>query len=218
MTCVLLIEDEALISAFVAKGLRAAGYACLVEATGRAGLAQALTRSVDLIVLDIGLPDLGGFEVLEQLRGQGVTTPVIILTARSSAVDAVAGLSAGADDYMGKPFSFDELLARVRLRLRAPATDSPLTLVHQDISLDLGTRRVTVAGRQIDLAAREFALLETFLRHPGQVLSRAQLLALVWGFDFDPGSNIVDVYVRYLRRKIGPERVETVRNMGYRLV
>ena len=218
MTQILLIEDEALISAFVAKGLQAAGFSCLVEATGRGGLYAAKTEPVDLIVLDVGLPDMSGFQVLERLRGEGVTTPVIILTARSSAQDTVAGLSSGADDYMGKPFSFDELLARIRLRLRGERTDAPSVLSHRDIALNLLTRRVAVGGREYDLSAREYGLLETFLRHPGQVLSRTQLLSMVWGFDFDPGSNIVDVYVRYLRRKIGADRLQTVRNMGYRLV
>jgi len=217
MTQILIVEDEALISAFVAKGLKAAGFAPVVAPTGREGLYIATTQPIDLVVLDVGLPDMSGFDVLEGMRGQGLTTPVIILTARSSAADTVAGLTSGADDYMSKPFSFDELLARIRLRLRADRTHSPLVLAHNDISLDLGTRRASVNGRSIDLSAREFALLETFLRHPGQVLSREQLLSTVWGLDFDPGSNIVDVYVRYLRRKIGPEVLETVRNMGYRL-
>jgi len=217
MTQILIIEDEALISAFVAKGLKAAGFASVVAATGREGLYIATTQPIDLVILDVGLPDMSGFEVLEGMRGQGLTTPVIILTARSSAADTVAGLTSGADDYMSKPFSFDELLARIRLRLRANRAQSPLVLAHNDISLDLGTRRASVNGTSIDLSAREFALLETFLRHPGQVLSREQLLSTVWGLDFDPGSNIVDVYVRYLRRKIGAEALETVRNMGYRL-
>ena len=218
MTRILVIEDEALIASFVAKGLHAAGYVPLVETTGRGGLAVALGDPVDLIVLDVGLPDISGFEVLSQLRGQGVRTPVIILTARSSAVDTVEGLTSGADDYMSKPFSFDELLARVRLRLRPPGADSVMTIVHGEIHLDLGTRQLSISGRHLDLSAREFALLETFMRHPGQVLSREQLLAQVWGLDFDPGSNIVDVYVRYLRRKLGPGALETVRGMGYRLV
>jgi DNA-binding response OmpR family regulator len=218
VTHILLIEDEPLISAFVAKGLKAAGFGCSVEATGESGLYVARTSVVDLIVLDVGLPDISGFDLLERLRGEGVTIPVIILTARSSAQDTVAGLVSGADDYMSKPFSFDELLARIRLRLRGARADTPSTLSHGDITLNLLTRRVTIDGREDDLSAREFALLETFLRHPDQVLSREQLLSTVWGFDFDPGSNIVDVYVRYLRRKIGADRLKTVRNMGYRLV
>jgi len=145
--------------------------------------------------------------------------PVIILTARSSVDDTVAGLEGGADDYMAKPFRFEELLARVRLRLRSePGTVETTVLTCGDLSLDLRSRRVTAGDTEVDLSAREFALLETFMTHPGQVLSREQLLSRVWGYDFDPGSNVVDVYVRYLRRKIGAAHLETVRGMGYRLV
>ena len=161
------------------------------------------------------------FEVLERIRGQGVSVPVILLTARSSVEDRVAGLEGGADDYMPKPFSFEELLARIRLRLRTDTGSSggmPTQLTHNGLTLDLRTRRATVGERSVDLSAREFALAETFLRNAGQVLSREQLLSNVWGFDFDPGSNVVDVYVRYLRKKLGAERFETVRGMGYRLL
>jgi DNA-binding response OmpR family regulator len=156
--------------------------------------------------------------VLERLRGSGSTLPVILLTARTSGPDTVAGLEGGANDYMPKPFRFDELLARVRLRIAerpsVPATD----LSHGGMTLDVRTRRVRVRGVDLDLSAREFALAEEFFRHPGQVLSREQLLSRVWGYDFDPGSNVVEVYVRYLRAKLGYERIETVRGMGYRLV
>jgi DNA-binding response OmpR family regulator len=144
--------------------------------------------------------------------------PVVILTARDSLTDTLAGLQGGADDYMSKPFRFEELLARIRLRLRDDRAPEATVLTCGDLSLDLRTRRAGVEGRTIDLSAREFALAETFLRHPGQVLSREQLLSHVWGYDFDPGSNVVDVYVRYLRRKLGAARFETVRGMGYRLV
>lgn len=219
MSQILIVEDEPRIASFVAKGLRAAGFTTLIEPSGEAAVSLALTEELSLILLDVGLPDIDGFEVLSRLRGQGVTTPVIMLTARSSVADTVAGLQSGADDYVAKPFSFEELLARVQLRLRArAATDSATVLTHGDLSLDLRTRRATAGGKQVDLTAREFTLVEMFLRNPGHVLSREQLLSGAWGYDFDPGSNVVDVYVRYLRTKLGAERFETVRGMGYRLV
>ncbi|WP_102509391.1 response regulator transcription factor [Sanguibacter massiliensis] len=217
MPSILVVEDEPRIAAFVVKGLSAAGFACTTVSTGHEAVAEILTDGHDLVILDLGLPDIDGFTVLERVRGSGSTVPVIILTARSSAADVVTGLENGADDYMAKPFGFDELLARVRLRLRTEASTTTTTLAHGDLSLDLRSRRATVAGTEVDLSAREFALLETFLRHAGQVLSREQLLSRVWGYDFDPGSNVVDVYVRYLRQKIGADRVVTVRGMGYRL-
>jgi DNA-binding response OmpR family regulator len=170
------------------------------------------------VVLDLGLPRRDGFEVLKGMRRANVTTPVIILTARDSVRDTVAGLEGGADDYMTKPFRFEELLARVRLRLRTGDRAPELTVLrHNGLSLDLRTRRVTTDQSTEDLTAREFSLLELFLRHPGQVLAREQILSHVWGYDFDPGSNVVDVYVRTVRRKIGADRIETVRGMGYRL-
>ncbi|VEI12747.1 response regulator transcription factor [Trueperella bialowiezensis] len=222
MANILVIEDEVGISTFIAKGLKAAGYQTTVVATGREGVLHLLTDGYDLAILDIGLPDIDGFEVLEQARGQGVSIPVIILTARSSVEDTVSGLESGADDYMAKPFRFEELLARVRLRLRSARTNTPTTdtslITVGDLMLDLRSRRVNVAGVEKELSAREFAMLEFFMTHPDQVLSRAQLLDNVWGYDFDPGSNVVDVYVRYLRQKIGSSRLETVRGMGYRLV
>ncbi|GGA61898.1 DNA-binding response regulator [Pseudoclavibacter endophyticus] len=219
MSHVLIVEDEERIRSFIAKGLKAAGFATSAVATGLEGLDLGASGDIDLIVLDVGLPDIDGFEVLRELRGMGVSVPVIMLTARTSLEDTVAGLTGGADDYVPKPFRFEELLARIRLRLRtddAPAS-APMRLTVGSLTLDLGTRRATVDGSQVDLSAREFALAVEFMRHPGQVLSREQLLASVWGFDFDPGSNVVDVYVRYLRRKLGTERFETVRGMGYRL-
>ncbi len=221
MSQILIVEDEPRIAAFIAKGLRSAGFTSLVEASGVAAVQLALAGEIDLVILDIGLPDIDGFEVLSRLRGQGVTIPVIMLTARSSVADTVAGLQSGADDYMPKPFSFDELLARIHLRLRSDGggpDSAALVLSHGDLSLDLRTRRASVAGRSVDLTAREFTLAEMFLRNPGHVLSREQLLSGAWGYDFDPGSNVVDVYVRYLRRKLGAEFFETVRGMGYRLV
>ncbi len=190
-----------------------------VVGDGLAARDAARSGEHDLVVLDIGLPVLDGFAVLKALRAEGCRIPVVVLTARDSVTDTVAGLEGGADDYMAKPFRFEELLARVRLRLAPDRSGGELTvLTAGDLSLDLRTRRAHVDGRTVDLSAREFALAETFLRHPGQVLAREQLLSHVWGYDFDPGSNVVDVYVRYLRKKLGAPRIETVRGMGYRLV
>ena len=220
MTQILIAEDEDRIAAFVAKGLQAHGMTTSVVASGREAFDEVMAGGVDLLLLDLGLSDGDGGEVLRQMRAEGSTVPVIILTARSSVTDTVAGLENGADDYMSKPFRFEELLARIRLRLRgaaAPAA-SESTLTQGRLSLDLLTRRIAVDGAEVELSAREFALAEAFMRHPGHVLSREQLLSQVWGYDFDPGSNVVDVYVRYLRRKIGSEFIATVRGMGYRLV
>ncbi len=217
MTSILIVEDEERISGFVSKGLRAAGYSTTVVAEGDEGLAQALSGSHDLVLLDIGLPGIDGFEVLRRLRARDSRLPVILLTARTAVADTVAGLDGGANDYIPKPFRFDELLARVRSRLREAGQVATPALRAGDLSLDLRTRRAEVGGASVDLSAREFALAEEFLRHPEQVLSREQLLSRVWGLDFDPGSNVVDVYVRYLRNKLGADRIETVRGMGYRL-
>jgi two-component system, OmpR family, copper resistance phosphate regulon response regulator CusR len=214
---VLIAEDEPRIAAFVEKGLRANGFATAVVGDGLTALDRARSGEFALVVLDIGLPVLDGFAVLRALRAERCAVPVIVLTARDSVQDTVAGLEGGADDYVPKPFRFEELLARVRLRLAGARQAEVTVLSVGDLSLDLRTRRASVGGRTVDLSAREFALAETFLRHPGQVLAREQLLSHVWGYDFDPGSNVVDVYVRYLRRKLGAERIETVRGMGYRL-
>ncbi|GIG19526.1 DNA-binding response regulator [Cellulomonas chitinilytica] len=221
MTHILIAEDEERIAAFVAKGLRAAGYEATAVTSGAEAIARVEAGGVHLLVLDLGLVDMDGFEVLRRLRESGRTVPVIVLTARSSVTDTVTGLESGADDYMAKPFRFEELLARVRLRLRAQPSavaGEPSVLSHGPLQLDLRTRRIRVGGQEVDLSAREFALAETFLRHPGDVLTRERLLSEVWGYDFDPGSNVVDVYVRYLRRKVGPEHFDTVRGVGYRLV
>ena len=218
MSSILIVEDEPRIVAFLTKGLKAAGFAPHTTSTGLEAVELALQTNFDLIILDVGLPDIDGFEVLQQLRGQGVAAPVIMLTARSSVADRVAGLEGGADDYIPKPFSFEELLARIRVRLRPEAAGADqMRLTHRDMVLDLRTRTLTLEDRTVELSAREFALAETFMRHPGQVLSREQLLSAVWGLDFDPGSNVVEVYVSYLRNKLGRDRVETVRGMGYRL-
>ncbi len=217
MSQILVAEDEARIASFLSKGLRSAGYSSVAVATGAEAYDLAISGDVDLMVLDIGLPDQDGFTVLHRLRAAGSTLPVIILTARTSVADTVTGLDGGADDYMTKPFRFEELLARIRLRLRADTTAEVTVLSHNGLDLDLRTRQARFEGKTVDLSAREFALAETFLRNPGQVLSREQLLSRVWGYDFDPGSNVVDVYVRYLRNKLGAHRFLTVRGMGYRL-
>lgn len=219
MSRILIAEDDVQIASFVGKGLRAAGYTVEHVADGETALLMGRSPEIDMIILDIGLPAMDGFSVLQQLRGEGVSTPVVVLTARDSVTDTVAGLEGGANDYMTKPFQFAELLARVRLRLHddAPAVGSETSLAAGDLRLDLRSRRVQVGSDTIDLTAREFALLEVFLRHPDQVLSREQILGHVWGYDFDPASNVVDVYVRALRTKIGAQRLETVRGMGYRL-
>jgi DNA-binding response OmpR family regulator len=217
VSSILVVEDEQRISSFVDKGLRASGYSSTVVADGLEAVEHALSGGYDLVLLDIGLPSIDGFEVLRRVRAREQTLPVIMLTARTSVESTVAGLDGGANDYLPKPFRFDELLARVRLRLRDAGQAAVTTFTHGSLVLDLRTRRVTVGDRGVDLSAREFALAVEFLRHPDQVLSREQLLSRVWGFDFDPGSNVVDVYVRYLRTKLGADRIETVRGMGYRL-
>lgn len=218
MSRILIAEDEARIAAFIEKGLRSNGFTTTVVDDGDTALAQVVAGEFDLVVLDLGLPKRDGFAVLQAMRRAHVHVPVIILTARDTVHDTVAGLEGGADDYMTKPFRFEELLARVRLRLRSPERAPEVTVLrHGELSLDLRTRRAETPDGVVDLTAREFSLLELFLRHPGQVLSREQMLSHVWGYDFDPGSNVVDVYVRTLRRKIGQDRIVTVRGMGYRL-
>lgn len=217
MASILIAEDEARISGFIDKGLRSAGFATRVAATGTDALDLALTGEFDLLVLDVNLPGMDGFAVLEHLRGSGSRMPVIMLTARVELEDTVAGLEGGADDYLGKPFRFDELVARIRLRMRRDDAAPKDELVHGDIALDIRTRRAHVAGQSVELSAREFALAEEFVRHAGQVLSREQLLSRVWGYDFDPGSNVADVYVGYLRQKLGSDVIETVRGVGYRM-
>jgi len=217
MTRILIAEDESRIASFVQKGLRAAGYTTDVADDGPSALEKARSGSYALMILDVGLPGRDGFEVLETLRGEGNQLAVIVLTARDSAADTVRGLDGGANDYMAKPFRFDELLARVRVRIRESLRSDTAVLSARGLELDVKTRRISVDGIEMDLSAREFALAEEFLRHPDQVLSRQQLLSRVWGLDFDPGSNVVEVYVRYLRAKIGAGRIETLRGMGYRL-
>ena len=217
MSRILVAEDETRIASFVEKGLGAAGFAVTVTTDGPTALTHAQSGQFDLMILDIGLPGVDGFDILKTLRGEANPIAVIVLTARDSAADTLRGLEGGADDYMSKPFRFDELLARVRLRLKGGQPGPVGSLQARGLELDLKTRRISVDGTLCDLSAREFALAEEFMRHPDQVLSREQLLSRVWGLDFDPGSNVVEVYVRYLRAKIGADRIETVRGMGYRL-
>jgi DNA-binding response OmpR family regulator len=213
---ILIAEDEAGIASFLEKGFQAAGFSTMVAADGVAALVHALSGEFDLLILDIGLPLKDGFEVLREIRERDRDLPVVILTARDSARDAVAGLEGGADDYVRKPFPFDELLARVRARLREERAPEPTSIRAGDVTLDLLSRSAIVAGRTVELTAREFALAEVFFTSPGRVLSREQILSRVWGYDFDPHSNIVDVYVGRLRKKLGEERITGVRGMGYR--
>jgi DNA-binding response OmpR family regulator len=211
----LVVEDEAQILSFLLKGLRRAGYEVVHCGTGEAGLAIAEQAGIDLILLDLGLPDLDGTEVLRRLRASGDHVPVIVLTARGELADRVVGLDQGADDYLPKPFEFEELLARIRARLRW--RDGELVLRAGGLVLDLRARRIRVDDREVDLTAREFELMEMLMRHTGEVLSRELLLSRVWGLEFDPGSNVVDVYIGHLRRKLGEGSIETVRGAGYRL-
>ena len=221
---ILVVEDDPGITSFLTKGLAAEGYRTTVvtgldEATNAVG---SWGGGADLVLLDLGLPGEDGLEILRALRRRGSDVPVIILTARAEVSDKVQGLNAGANDYVTKPFSFDELLARIRAVLRTSEQPSATELVVDDLRLDLLTKVAWRAGQRIDLAPREWALLETFMRNPDQILSRAQILNRVWDYSFDPGSNIVDVYVGYLRRKINRAGLQpllfTVRGAGYRFV
>jgi DNA-binding response OmpR family regulator len=215
---VLIAEDEPRLAAFLEKGLRSSGFTTTVVADGALATAAASDEDFDLMILDLGLPKKDGLDVLRELRAGGNRLPVIILTARDDTGDRVAGLEAGADDYIGKPFQFEELVARIRARLRGDdkSSENRHVISTGGVNLDLRTRWVSTADEDIELSAREFELLRTFLEHPNQVLSREQLLAHVWGYDYDPGSNVVDVYVGYLRRKLGSQSFETVRGVGYR--
>lgn len=220
MNRILIAEDAERISSFISKGLEAAGFSTVVAPTGDQALAMLRSADFDLLILDIGLPGKDGFEVMQEIRGTGNEIPILVLTARDSVDDTVASFDGGADDYMSKPFSFDELLVRVKRRIHRPSetTKSENVLKHKEIQLDLLSRKLTVAGKEFDVTSREFTMLEMFMKNPGQVLSREQLLSRVWGLAHDPGSNVVDVYIRYLRQKLGTESIKTVRGMGYKLV
>jgi DNA-binding response OmpR family regulator len=220
MNRILIAEDNPRITAFLETGLQAHGFTTTIASNGGETLRMAASTDFDLLILDLGLPDTDGLVVLQELRGRGETLPIIVLTARDGVDDTVAGLEGGADDYITKPFRFEELLARIRVQLRnrhLPRVKEETMLRVGNISLDLLTRQVWVGANLIELSAREFILAEVFLRHPMQVMSREQLLNRIWGYDYDPGSNIVDVYVGHLRKKIGSDRIETVRGIGYRL-
>jgi two-component system, OmpR family, response regulator len=218
---VLLVEDEVKMAGLLRRGLREEGLAVDVARTGDDAMWMARATEYDAIVLDVMLPGADGFEVCRRLREGGTWSPVIMLTARDGVNDRVAGLDAGADDYLAKPFSFAELLARLRALARRPPMERPTVLEVGDLRLDPATRRVWRGDEEIQLSAKEFALLETFMRRPGEVLSRYQLLEHCWDYGYENRSNVVDVYVRYLREKIdrpfGRESLETVRGVGYRL-
>ncbi len=217
----LLIEDEDGIGKFICQGLREAGHNIDWAQTGEAGQSYALDNSYDVIVLDIMLPEKDGFEVLEELRRRSINTPILILTARDSVEDRVRGLNIGADDYLVKPFDFSELLARIHALLRRPPLQLSNTLRVADLEIDTVRRVVWRGGRILDLSQREFMLLEYLMRNAGQVLTRTQIGERVWGFDFYNESNVVDVYIGYLRRKIDKNAetplIQTVRSVGYRL-
>jgi DNA-binding response OmpR family regulator len=218
---ILLVEDEIGIADFVLRALRADGHTVQHVSDGIEGERRGVAGGVDLVILDITLPGRNGLEVLSAIRRIKPGLPVIMLTARGEVADKVAGLDAGATDYVTKPFSVEELLARVRVHLRPPQHVEPTELSASGIHVDLLRRTVVRDGAEVALSAKEFELLVYFMRHPSQVLSREQILAAVWGYDHDPGTNIVEVYVGYLRRKLNvagePAPIETVRSVGYRL-
>jgi DNA-binding response OmpR family regulator len=213
----LVVEDEERVASFLGKGLRAHGYTVEWVQTGQDALHRLMHPGISLVILDLGLPDLDGLEVLAGLRERGSAVPVLVLSARGRVDHRVKGLNNGADDYLGKPFAFEELLARVRANLRPRTTISPGVLHAGGICIDPLRREVTAGGRAVSLSAREFYLLKAFADHPGQVLSRQDLLSMAWDMNFDPHTNLVDVYVGYLRRKLGEPIIETIRGAGYRL-
>lgn len=218
---ILVVEDEIGIARFIRQGLSEAGYAVDWAPDGEEGLHYALATSYDLLILDILLPKMDGLRLLQELRERSIKAPILLLTARDTVEDRVKGLDSGADDYLVKPFAFSELLARVRALLRRPPLQSDPVLRISDLELDTVRREVHRAGKRINLSPREFSLLEYLMRHPNQVLTRTQIAEHIWNFDFFAESNIVDVYIGYLRRKIDrgfdSPLIHTVRGVGYRI-
>ncbi len=219
MTRILIADDEPRIASFITKGLTAAGFTTTSVEDGIRALDYGSSGEFDLLILDIGMPRMDGLAVLQALRAMKCTVPVIVLTAKDSLQDTLAALDGGADDYMTKPFRFEELLSRIRLRLRdIPGAQGAPDPTSGDVALDVDLRSAKVGGRTVPLSAREFAMARAFLENEGRLLSREQLLSRVWGYDFDGSSNVVDVYVGYLRNKLGPGRFLSVRGAGYRFV
>ena len=218
---ILLVEDEERIAAFIRKGLKEELYTVDVARDGSEALDIAGSGEYDLIILDLRLPVRDGISVCRELRAQGNTTPILMLTARDTIDDRVRGLDAGADDYLVKPFAFQELLARLRALARRPPVVQDLTLRMANLTLDTRTHQARRDAQLIELSAREYCLLELLMRQPGQVLTRTQIAEQIWGYDFDANSNVVDVYIRYLRRKVDdqfePKLIQTVRGVGYKL-
>lgn len=216
---ILVVEDERKVASFIRQGLGEEGYAVDVASNGEEGLAMARDGVHDLIILDIGLPKMNGLQVLQELRRRKVTTPVLLLTVRATIEDKVLGLDAGADDYLTKPFAFQELVARVRALLRRRTEGGPAVLQFADLTLDPARHTAFRGGQKIDLTAKEFALLDYFMRNPGRVLTRTMIIEHIWDYDFDTGTNVVDVYVNYLRKKIDsarePKLIHTIRGVGY---
>jgi two-component system OmpR family response regulator len=214
---VLVVEDEAKLARLLQRGLRRKGMGADVASDGERALVLATAIDYDVILLDVMLPGVDGFEVCQRLREQRVWSPTLMLTARDTVEDRVCGLDSGADDYLAKPFSFDELFARIRALTRRGAPQRPTILEASGLRLDPASHRVWRRGTEVSLTAREFALLEVFMHHPGEVLSRFELLEHVWDGAYENRSNIIEVYVGYLREKLDRDTIETVRGAGYRL-